>query len=427
MIKKSIIEWNVERHKKSFSDGTYRGEEGILRLSPETGRLMGLKVILNTDYLSAMELYKKADTHFKAAVEAMSTQKREKIKGEHSERVGEQALQYSVAIGNANNKIKAYHSMLTAEADERLNDAVCNDLLDKLLEESLKAASFNLRDALAILYNRCRGLDVSSEALNTENVIFVNQVFREVTGSSSEQYLVKFDLDSCENTKNILDSRWKYGARVLGSRYSPFLKSALEANENSLYPVDPLLFIALMKGESSFNALAVSDVGAAGLTQIMPDTAKSLGMKNVFIPPYFHQARSLMKQEQELRRKAVNLIPKITQKNIKEYGNRSRELMQNSIDMGRKRMKMFTRYRQELLVDGADERLDPQKSIEHGFSYFLKMMNLQEGDMSLALASYNAGPSSVKKHNGLPPYSETVSFRNRVLRYYSDYLRGANK
>lgn len=427
ILKKSIIDWNIRRHKKTFVDGTYRGEEGILRISPEVGRLFGIKVVLNKDYLNAMELYRKADTHFKASVEAMSTRKKEKIQGEHVKNVGEQALQYNMTLQAVHEKIMAYHSKLTSTLDERLNYAICYDLLEELLEESLEATSFNLRDALSVLYNRCQGLAVSREALNTENVTFVNHVFKEVTENSSEQYLGQFDLDLCNNSGKISGSRWIYAGKILGSKYSAFLKSVLEAQGNSDYSIDPLLFIALMKKESWFNTLAVSDVGAVGLTQIMPDTAISLGMKNVFLPPYFHQARSFMKREQELRLMAINLISQITEKNNNEYGKRARELMQNSIDIGRKRAKMFALYRRELLVDGADDRLDPQKAIEYGFRYFLKMMKMQNGDMSLALASYNAGPYRIRQYNGLPPYLETISFRNNILKYYRDYLSRLNK
>ena len=52
-----------------------------------------------------------------------------------------------------------------------------------------------------------------------------------------------------------------------------------------------------------------------------------------------------------------------------------------------------------------------------------RMMKMQKGDISLALASYNAGPHRVKQYGGVPPFTETVGFRNRVLRYYRDYLR----
>jgi soluble lytic murein transglycosylase-like protein len=39
-------------------------------------------------------------------------------------------------------------------------------------------------------------------------------------------------------------------------------------------------------------------------------------------------------------------------------------------------------------------------------------------DLSLALASYNAGPGAVKKYGGIPPYRETQGYIKRVLSYY---------
>jgi len=48
--------------------------------------------------------------------------------------------------------------------------------------------------------------------------------------------------------------------------------------------VDPALLDALVSVESGYDSNAVSNKRAAGLTQLMPDTARALGVKNPFDP-----------------------------------------------------------------------------------------------------------------------------------------------
>lgn len=47
---------------------------------------------------------------------------------------------------------------------------------------------------------------------------------------------------------------------------------------SSTYQIDPLLYTALLEQESGFNFSAVSSAGAVGMAQLMPDTAKAIGV-----------------------------------------------------------------------------------------------------------------------------------------------------
>ena len=423
-IKESIITYNISQYEKSLSVGSYRGEEGILRIRPEVGRSFGLKVPIDQDYLEAKAFFKKADQLLKEVYSAMTTREKEKVKGEHLIRLGKKAIEYNDTLRRARDHMMKVRSKSASRNDDRLNENLCSDLLEELLQESLDTNSYNLRDALGYFYNRCQGLNSGSWPLNPENVRFVNHVYNGVVKKVPQSAMGRYDLDRrAKSDGSVTDLRWRYVLEGPVSRYIAFLEPVLKKYNGDRYPVDPLLFLALMRQESNFHPRDVSRVGAAGLTQIMPRTAKSLGMKNIFIPPYFQEAGKIMDRERMLKRRALAIIRKITEKNVAGFARRARKSMQESMDCKARRTKLFARYKRELLKKNSDDRLDPRKAIEYGFKYFSTIMKMQKGDISLALASYNAGPHRVKQYEGLPPFTETVGFRNRVLKYYRDYLR----
>ena len=62
---------------------------------------------------------------------------------------------------------------------------------------------------------------------------------------------------------------------------------------------------------------------------------------------------------------------------------------------------------------GVEEPLNPKENISGGLRY-LKQLAHQFQDLDLTLAAYNAGPGTVKKYGGVPPYKETVDYIQRV-------------
>ena len=107
--------------------------------------------------------------------------------------------------------------------------------------------------------------------------------------------------------------------------------------------VDPRFIHAVIKQESRYNPKAVSGVGAQGLMQMMPATAKRFGLKDPF---------------------------------------------------------------------------DPAANVEAGTKYLKFLLKKFNGDVSLALAGYNAGEGSVDKYKGVPPYGETQNYVKKISATY---------
>lgn len=71
-----------------------------------------------------------------------------------------------------------------------------------------------------------------------------------------------------------------------------------------------------------------------------------------------------------------------------------------------------------------DDPFNPEKNIFGGTRYLSKMMERFNNDMKLALAAYNAGPDKVDEYKGVPPFKETKTFIDRVIKYIEKYETG---
>ncbi|OLN23894.1 hypothetical protein BTO30_02565 [Domibacillus antri] len=133
----------------------------------------------------------------------------------------------------------------------------------------------------------------------------------------------------------------KAGADLLSvpkTNYDDIITRAAEK-----YNVPKKLIQSVIRQESNFNPSAVSHAGASGLMQLMPATARYLGVQNSF---------------------------------------------------------------------------DPEQNVFGGTKYLRQMLDMFDGNTSLALAAYNAGPGNVKKYGGIPPFNETQNYVKKVTGYY---------
>lgn len=154
------------------------------------------------------------------------------------------------------------------------------------------------------------------------------------------------------------DPRYKLIARYKGvtrkrlntaTNYTRIKFSELEGVISSAartHRLDPALIKAVIKAESGGVPGALSEKGAMGLMQLMPDTAAGLFVSNPF---------------------------------------------------------------------------DPESNIWGGAKYLRQMLDKFGGNVILALAAYNAGPGSVEKFGGIPPFPETRDYVRRVLTLWQEY------
>jgi soluble lytic murein transglycosylase len=167
------------------------------------------------------------------------------------------------------------------------------------------------------------------------------------TGEAGADGIYHFvDAQGTAHFSNVPNDR-RY-VRIAEKRHrAPHVKSydLLIGEVADTHGVPPALVKAVVATESRFNPRAVSAKGAQGLMQLLPATARSLGV---------------------------------------------------------------------------EEPLRVEQNLDGGVRYLRSLID-RYGDWSRALAAYNAGPTAVDRYGGIPPYTETREYVDRVLTYYRRY------
>ena len=74
---------------------------------------------------------------------------------------------------------------------------------------------------------------------------------------------------------------------------------------------------------------------------------------------------------------------------------------------------------------GVEDAFDVTQNLRGGVEFFSRMRARYGGNTALALAAYNAGPSAVDRHDGIPPYPETERYVRKVLARWNEFRQPA--
>jgi soluble lytic murein transglycosylase-like protein len=82
----------------------------------------------------------------------------------------------------------------------------------------------------------------------------------------------------------------------------------------------------------------------------------------------------------------------------------------------------------QLMPDVAEELdvldpFDPRQNIFGGARYLRWLLDRHDGNLNLAVASYNAGPGAVERYKGIPPYRETRDYVRKI----NTFLKNSKK
>ena len=66
---------------------------------------------------------------------------------------------------------------------------------------------------------------------------------------------------------------------------------------------------------------------------------------------------------------------------------------------------------------GVTDAYDPEQNVMAGANYLSQLLSKYNGNVTYAIAAYNAGSNNVDKYDGVPPFEETKSYVDKILSY----------
>jgi soluble lytic murein transglycosylase-like protein len=83
-------------------------------------------------------------------------------------------------------------------------------------------------------------------------------------------------------------------------------------------------------------------------------------------------------------------------------------------------MQVMPSTGRDLGVASAAMLFDPQANLEAGVKYLKWLLARFDGDLPTAIAAYNAGPATVARYRGVPPFKETQAYVKKVLANFQE-------